>query len=159
MAPPTLTATLRYYPPGTRKFYWMPTSANYNAPTRAELNAGVDLSPEVAEVAGWGVTSNSIEVPDLSGRFVPKIPAQIVADDSTLTIYASSTSNDVRSVLPRDTSGFIVVLPEGDITGQKMDVFPVKVAATAFDQTITDPGRIIITFSITKVPAQNATIP
>src|SRR6476646_779459 len=120
MPPTPLTATLRYIPPGTRKIYWITTIATYTAPTRGELNAGIDLSAEVAEINGFSVTSGTVDTPDLSSRFTSKIPGPITADNSSLSFYASTTSSDVRTVLPRDTSGFVVFLWEGDITGQRM---------------------------------------
>lgn len=159
MAPPKLTATSRYFPPGTRKYYWLTAVAAQASPTRAEMNAGTDLSDEVADVAGFTVTSDQIEVPDLSGRFAAKIPGRITADDSSITFYASVTSADVRAVLPRDTTGFMLILPEGDVPTQKMDVFPAKVAAASIDPSIADPGRVVVSFSITKAPSQNVTIP
>jgi hypothetical protein len=159
MAPPKLNPTTRYTPPGTRKFYWVTTIATYSAPTRAELNAGLDLSDEVADVTGFTVTSATAEVPDLSSRFTAKIPARITADDSSMQFYMSSNSNDVRSVLPRDTVGFMVCLWEGDIASQKMDVYPAKVAAAVPQTSIEDPAKIEIQFTITKIPAQNVTIP
>ena len=159
MAPTPLTATSRYIPPGTRKFYWVTTIATQASPTRAELNAGIDLTNEIAEIAGFSVTSASTEVPDLSGRFTGKIPGRIVADDSSMSFWASSTSADARSVLPRDTAGFMVVLPEGDIPTQKMDVWPAKVSSCVVDTAIEDPAKINVAFTITKVPSQNVTIP
>ena len=47
-----LTPTTRYFPPGVRKVYWVPTISNYNAPTRGELNAGTDLSAEIETMNG-----------------------------------------------------------------------------------------------------------
>jgi hypothetical protein len=158
--PPTpLTATVRYIPPGTRKIYFVSTIATYTSPTRGELNAGTDLSAEIAEMSGFTVTSDSVDTPDLSTRFTSKIPGRITADDSSISFYASSTSSDVRTVLPRDTSGYIVILPEGDVTSQKMDVFPVKVASTAIDTAMEDPAKVNVSFTVTKVPALNVTIP
>lgn len=160
MAPTPLTATVRYIPPGVRKIYWLTTIASYTtAVTRAEINAGTDLTNEIASMSGFTVTSDSSEVPDLSGRFVSKIPARIKADDSSMSFYASSTSADVRTVLPRDTAGFACILPEGDVPGQKMDVFPAKVSSTTVDTTMEDPAQINVQFTITKVPALNLTIP
>jgi len=159
MAPPPLNVTSRYLPEGTRKVYWVPTIAVQASPTRAELNAGIDLSAEIFDVTGFSVTSNSIEVPDLSSRFTAKIPGLIVADDSALVIYASQNSNDVRTVLPRDTAGFVAMLWEGDVAGQKMDIFPVKIAVTSILTPIGDPARINVAITITKVPSQNVVIP
>jgi hypothetical protein len=159
MAPPKLTVTTRYVPEGTRKFYWVPTIATQASPSRAEMNAGTDLSDEVADVNGFTVASDTVEVPDLSGRFTAKVAGRINAADSSLVFYTSSTSNDVRSVLPRDTVGFIIALWEGDVPTQKMDVFPVKVSSSAIQTGVDDPGKIEIAFVITKVPSQNVTIP
>ena len=44
MPPAPLNPTTRYLAVGIRKVYWVPTVANKNSPTRAELNAGTDLS-------------------------------------------------------------------------------------------------------------------
>ena len=159
MPPTPLSATTRYIPPGTRKIYWVPTIATYTAPTRAELNAGTDLSGEVAEVSGFSVTSDTTDTPDLSGRFVPVIAGRIKADSSSLSFYASSNSADVRTVLPRDTAGYIVMLWEGDVTGQRMDIFPVKVTVSALDGNMEDPEKVNVQFAITKVPANNVVIP
>src|SRR5262245_55724782 len=159
MAPPKLTATVRYVPEGTRKVYFVATIATYTAPTRAELNAGTDLSDEIAEMSGFTVTSDQAEVPDMASRFTGKIPGRITADDSSIRFYASSNSNDVRSVLPRDTAGYVVCLWEGDVSTQKMDGFPVKVGSAAVQPSIEDPGSIEVMFTVTRIPAQNVSIP
>src|SRR5579884_158619 len=105
-----LASTSRYIPQGTRHYYWVPTITSYTSPTRAELDAGTDLTPEIAEVQGFAATSASVDTPDLGSRFTSKIPGLITADNSNITFYLSSTSNDVRTLLTRDTSGYVVVL-------------------------------------------------
>jgi hypothetical protein len=157
--PSPLSATSRYIPPGTRKIYWVTTIATYTAPTRGELNAGIDLSNEVSAIAGFTVTSTTVPTPDLSSRFVSEIPGNITAASCSLSFYASSTSSDVRTVLPRDTVGFVVLLWEGDVTGQRCDVFPAKVTSSAVNGSMTNPEQVDVSFSITKVPANNVLIP
>jgi hypothetical protein len=159
--PPTpLSATLRYTPPQQgRKYYWVTTIATQATPTRGELNAGTDLTAEIAEVSGFELAGDSADAPDLASQFVAQVPARITASDSEIQFYASSTSSDVRSVLPRGTTGFVVILPEGDITGQKCEVWPAKVKSMFLDSSIEDPAKIHIQFSITKLPSQNVTIP
>lgn len=160
MPPTPLTATLRYIPPGVRRIYWLTTIASYTtAITRAEINAGIDLTNEIASMSGFAVTSASTDTPDLSTRFTAKIPGRITADDSSISFYASSTSADVRTVLPRDTVGFVVILPEGDVPTQRMDCFPAKVSSTAVDTAEEDPAQINVQFTITKIPALNLVIP
>jgi hypothetical protein len=158
--PSPLSATLRYTPPQQqRKYYWVTTIVAQASPTRAELNAGTDLSAEIAEVSGFELAGDSADAPDLASQFVAQVPARITASDSEIVFYASSNSSDVRSVLPRGTTGFVAILPEGDITGQKMEIWPAKVKSMFLDSSIEDPAKIHIQFSITKLPSQNVTIP
>jgi hypothetical protein len=159
MPPTPLTATVRYIPPGTRKIYWVTTIANYLAPSRGELNAGIDLSAEVAAIQGFSVTSATVDTPDLSTRYTAKIPGRITADNSSLDFYATNTSSDVRTVLPRDTAGYVVFLWEGDVTGQRMDVFPAKVTVSALDGNMEEPQKVNVEFAITRIPASNVVIP
>jgi hypothetical protein len=159
MAPPKLNVTSRYVSEGTRKIYFVTTIATQASPSRAEINAGTDLTDEIAEMSGFAVSSDQAEVPDMASRFTGKIPGRITADDSSIRFYASSTSNDVRTVLPRDTAGFVLTLWEGDVPTQKMDVWPVKVGSAAVQPTIDDPASILVQFTITRIPSQNVTIP
>ena len=45
------------------------------------------------------------------------------------------------------------------MTGQRMDVFPVRVVTQANDTVVDDPGKTTISFAITKLPAIYITIP
>ena len=154
-----LSPTTRYFPPGVRKVYWVPTISNYNAPTRGELNAGTDLSAEIETMNGWSLQGSTVDVPDMGSRFTSQVPGRLTSAQNDMTIYMSQTSNDVRSLLPRDTNGYVVCLWEGDVTGQRMDVFPVRVVTQANDTVVDDPGKTTISFAITKLPAIYITIP
>jgi hypothetical protein len=159
MPPTPLTVTTRYTPPGTRKYYFITAAVAYTAPTRAELNAGTDLTAEVESVSGFQLAGASADAPDLATGFVSQVPARVTASDSEIVFWASSTSADVRTVLTRGTAGYIVFLPEGDVTGQKMEVWPVKVKSMFIDGSIEDPAKVHVQFSVTKIPAQNVAIP
>ena len=160
MPTPLITATVRYFDVGTTKIYYLPTISNTTSVTRAELNAGTDLSREVADIDGWSVSSNEIEVPDFATRFTAKIAGRIEAADSSLTFYASQNSTDVRALLPRDTGGYIIWLDGGDVPTQKMDVYPIKVRAVSKMRSAgSEAARIQIQFSITAAPTENSTIP
>lgn len=159
MAPTALTATSRYIPIGTRRYYWVPTMADYTSPTRAELDAGMDLTAEVSAVSGFAVTSDTVDTPDFSTRFTSKIPGMITADDSSLTLYNSSDSDDARTLLVRDAVGNVVILPEGDNTDATMDVFPVKVASAPKSQEGDSPATTEYQFTITREPAADIPVP
>lgn len=168
MAAPAITASQRYTSRGSTKIYWLTAIASYaTAVTRAELNAGTDLSPQLMDASGWTVSSEQIDAPDMATRFTSKIAGAITAEDSSLTMYASRTGVDARasftsgtsSTLP--TSGYIVLLFGGDIAGNKMDVWPVTVSSVAKQISVQgdNPDTLVISFSPTGEPAVNLAIP
>ena len=138
--------------------------ATIQAPTRAELEAGTNLTSEVADYSGFSKSADNVDAPDLGTRFVSQIVGQIKPADSSLVIWSDVSSDDIRMVLPQDTSGFIVVFPEGDGpadggSGTLMDVWPVKVSSESDEGKSTDPAQRTISFAITGEPAMNVTIP
>ena len=159
MAAPPIGASSRYIPEGVTHYYFVVAIANYLSPTRAELNAGTDLSPEIASTGNWGIISGTIDTPDLATLFTSQIGGKVTIDGPTIDMYADSTSADVRTLLPRGTTGYIVKFPEGDVAGRKMDIFPVKAVAQAKPTNLTNPSLIQLVFAVTKIPAENLTIP
>ena len=156
-----ITPVSRYWPVGTTKWLYVATIANYAvAVTRAEINAGTDLSGEINDTNGWTVSSNQIDTPDVNSRFRSKIPGAIEASDSSLTIYADPSGTDVRALLPRDAAGYIIRMDGGDVAGRKMSVFPIKVSSqNKLMGTDEEAARIEINFTITRQPAEDLTIP
>jgi hypothetical protein len=154
-----ITTSRRYYQQGVSKVLWAPTIADIHAVTRAEINAAIDLSPEVSASAGWEVTSTTQATPALGTPFVGNIFATTTAADSSLTCYADATSVDVRTLLTRGLFGNVLWLGEGDVAGYLMDAFPVTVTSAPKNRTITATAEIVINFSIIREPAENITIP
>lgn len=154
-----IAASSRYIPEGVTHYYFVTTIASYTAPTRAELNAGTDLTPEIAATGNWGITSALVDAPDLATLFTAQVSGKITVDGPTIDMYADSTSADVRTLLPRGTTGYIVKFPEGDVTGRKMDIFPVKVTAQPKPTNLGNPSVINLQFAVTKVPAENVAVP
>jgi hypothetical protein len=161
MAAPAITASTRFSARGKTKCYWVPSIANPAAPTRSELNAGTDLSPQIADRSGWSVESDMIETPDLASRYTSTIPGPIKADDSSLTMYASKDGVDARALMPRDAVGYIVWLDGGDVASGKMDVFPVTVTSVSKQRSVDgeDADTLEFAYAITAEPSENVTIP
>lgn len=160
MAATPIATVNRFFPTGTTKYIFTVSVANKSAPTRSEINAGTDLSPEINEVDGWQVTSELIDVPDLNSRFTSKIPGRTSADDSSITFYADPSGSDARTLFPRGATGFILRMDGGDVPGRKMDVFPVTVSSVPKEMgTGDDAGTLQVMFAITSEPAENVTIP
>ena len=159
MTAPNIAASDRFIPEGTTMYYWVATMASYLTPTRAELNAGTNLTPEVANSGNWGIISNAVDTPDLANSFTSQIPGKITVDGSTLDMYSDDNQADARTLMPRNTTGYIVKFPGGDITGRKMSVFPVKVGSAAEPTSFGAPTELNFTFYVTRVPAENVTVP
>jgi hypothetical protein len=156
-----INATSRYYARGLTKIYFLTTvAALATGATRAELDAGQDLSDEVAAIDGWLTEGEDIETPDLGTEFTSKIPGPTSVDDSSLTFYADEMGDDVRSLLTRGTAGFIVFLDAGDVEGGPMDTFPVRVRSQGKARSLDDDAATIeVGFSITREPVENLTVP
>lgn len=159
MAPPPLNPTLRYFPPGVRRFYWLTAIASTAAPTRAELDAGIDLTGEIDTMAGWQTTAPAIDFVDFGARFAGQIPGRLTLVPSAITFWLSQNSIDIRRVLSRRMAGFMVALWEGDVAGQPMDVFPVKVADLVPDAAIENAATITVSFDGSSKPAIGVPVP
>ena len=159
MTAPAISASSRYIPEGTTQYYFVTTIASISAPTRVELDAGTDLAPEIADAGDWMITSNAVDTPDLKSLFTSQIPGKITMGTTTLNMYADDASSDARSLMPRGTVGFVVKFPEGDVSGHKMDVFPVKVGSVGKPTAMGSPSTVDFSFYVTAEPAEDVTVP
>lgn len=161
MAATPIASTTRYINPDTTKIYFVTSISDKTSPTRTELNAGTDVTREVNAVDGWMTESDQVETPDMDTRFTSKIPGRISADDSSITFYCDKTGADARSLLARDTDGFIIFLDGGDVAGSLMDVYPVRVSSLGKARSVDgdDAATVEIQFSITSEPAEDVEIP
>ncbi len=168
MAATPLPAAARYYHVGTTTVYWLLAVANPQAaPTRLEINAGTDLSRvtgggdsgDIAAMAGWTTTSANVGTPDIRSRFVGSVPGRITAEDSSITFYLDPAGQDVRTVLARDDTGFVLVCWGGDATGRLADLFPVRVSnipkSFGDDQAV----QTTVGFAITRAPTEDIALP
>lgn len=159
MPPSQIAAYQAYYQPGVTKVYVVTTMANYLAPTRAELDAGLDVTRQVRSIEGFQVSAEQLDRPDMASLFVSKIGGRTSAEDSSLGIYAAKNGADARTTLVFGFTGFIVMLDGGDVVGYKMDVYPVQVIAKPKQRGDSDPLNLMYMFSITQPPAEDVTIP
>ncbi|MDN5853520.1 MAG: hypothetical protein L0K86_11875 [Actinomycetia bacterium] len=159
MPAPLVEAYDAFYPVGKCVVNIVTTMADYNAPTRAELNAGTDVTRQTKMIEGWAAEGEQIDRPDYAALFTSKIGGRQNAADSSLVIYAKQTGLDIRQTLIVGYNGFVVLMPGGDITGYKMDVFPVLVRSKPKQWTDSDPFAIQYQFSIRQPPAEDLTIP
>jgi hypothetical protein len=156
----------RFIRRGVSKIYFLPVVAGYTvagtgAPTRAEITAGTNLSPEIAEVSGWMLENATVATPDLGTDFDSGIPGIDSAADSSLTFYEQETTNVIETLLPKGTAGFVYIMRKGDVPASLSgDLFPVRVGSRSAQITVgADPARFVVNFSITSRPSLDKAIP
>jgi hypothetical protein len=154
-----LVASERLSALGGLEIVYIPTIAAANrVPTRAEINAGTDLTGEVAEWEGFTTTSETIDTPDLTS-WVGKLPGRTVAEDSSLSMYADRAGDDVRTILDRGTTGFLAWMDDGDTPGSLMDIYPIQVNTLAKVRAMDNATLLRVDVSMVEEPAENITIP
>ena len=151
---PTIPSSTRFYQPGIVKIYWLPAVAAADlTPTRLEITGGTDLTPEVDDIAGWSYSTTFIETKDANSRIRTKLAAAVTLDDSSITFNGSQDGEDVRTVLTRGDTGFVMWCDGGDVEGQPAEVFPVEVGAVVLVRSLTDaPFKVRVDFGVTNVP-------
>ena len=155
----------RFLRRGTTRFYWVPTIASASLiPTQAEVTAGTRLDTQLNEVNGFTFGNNPINAPDFTSSFVPQVAGEDTSEDSSLTFYEDTSSNPIRTLLAKGTSGFIVIFKAGiaganPATGDKADVWPVTVGSNAPQYTAdNETAKYMVRFINTAKPANDVTV-
>lgn len=162
MPPTPVAVSERFIQPGVTKLYFLPTIAAANGvPTRAEINAGTDLTAEVAAASGWMVTSAFVDTPDLARRFTGRVPGKTSAADSSITFYADKKGVDVRATLARDLRGFVLWADGGDVAASLADSYPVAVASVGKQRNVEGTAALTlqIDFAILSEPKESFALP
>lgn len=149
----------RYFRRGKSKIKWAPSVAG-SSPTRPEITAGVDLSPSVADIAGFQLSNNPIETPDLATAFNSQIDGPDTTDDSSITFYDDDTSTTIRTTLAKGVSGYVLLMPYGDVATKRCEVWQSK-STGVNDQWSLDAAaaQFRVGFAILSVPNQAGVIP
>lgn len=160
MAAPVISATTRYINPATTVVLLVASISTISAPTRLELDAGLNVTPEIADVNGWMLTGEAVPTPDLSSLFTGSITGRTSVEDSSITYYADRAGVDIRSLSVVGTDTHVVWMDGGDVAGRLMDVFPVRILSAGKSRSVeAQPGRLTVGYSITRAPAENVVIP
>lgn len=160
MAPTPLVPTDRYVPDGLTVAYWVEAIADISDPSRGEIDAGTDLTAELAAIEGWNLQSEGRDVQAAGEAFRSRVAGTIDVDGSALLLYADRSGDEIMSLFVRGTDGHILFLHGGDVEGNPMDVWPVSVAAASRALRIGgEPVRIQVQFVVTRQPALSVAAP
>lgn len=152
----------KFFRRGKSKIFFCPAVSDFEAPTRAEITAGDDLSDFVAEIGGFSLSNSPIATPDLGASFTKSIPGEDTTDESSLTLYDDNQAGGApyRSVLARGTEGYLVLMPYGDVAARRCEVWHVISTGVNDEWSVgNDAARTTVTFSVNSVPEQNAVVP
>jgi hypothetical protein len=155
----------RFFRRGITKIKFLPTVAaveddHVGSPTRAEITAGLDLSVDIADIAGWQLNNSPIATPNLQDAFTSQIDGEDTVADSSLTFYDRDDSETIRTGLAKGTAGFMVIFPYGDVATKRCSVFPAKSTGVNDEFSLgNDAARFVVGFAITALPNQEAVIP
>lgn len=156
-----IAVTEKFVNAGVTHIVFAPVVEDVEAPTRAEIDAGTDLTREVTASSGWQVSSSRVTYNPLHSKFTPSIEGRLSVEDSSLTFPQDIGGEDVREILPRGTRGFILIMHGGDVPDRPMDVWPV--AVSSLGKTVSTEGtevaNIVVSFAIVAPPAEDVAIP
>ncbi len=151
----------KFFRRGVSKIRFLPTvAASPLVPTRAEITAGTDLSPFVNDIAGFQFNNARIDVPDLASTFTSQIGGPDETGDSTLTMYDDDTSTVVRTTLAKGTSGFLYMMPYGDVATKNAETWPITSTGVNREWSVgNDPARQAVGFAVTAPPNLTGSVP
>lgn len=160
MTAPPFSAATRFLDAGTSRIYWVQTIANTSAPTRIELNAGLDITGEVAEIEGFALDSELNNTTAFNAEVATSKPGSMRTTGAPRAVmYADQGGWDVRRIWSRGDAGHIVLLHGGDVTGNLMDVWPVTIAVVSKPFSMTTAAFVVVQFAIHAQPVTDVGVP
>lgn len=148
--------------------WWLvPTIADLDAPTVAEINAGVALHEVLAAMNGFTGDQEDLPVPDVGSTWPKTIPGGETVDASSLTFWAGDDDADTEEVVRAamvagdGTEKYVVQIKrqKTPAAGEPADVFPVRIKKTNEVHTADNAGAQFMTgFSIHDTPHRHVDI-
>lgn len=149
----------KFFRKGVSKMKFLPAVAG-SSPTRPEIVAGVDLSPQVSAISGFQLNNSPIAVPNLAEVFTPQINGEDTVADSSITFNDDDTATTIRTALAKGTVGYMVLFPYGDVATKRLEKWNV-VSTGVNDEWTTDntAAKFMVTFAVLTTPVQDGVTP
>lgn len=150
------------------KVVFCTTISNKNAPTVAEITAGVPLTGFLTTLDA-NARGNTVPTPSFDSLFETSIPGTNTATFSA-EFYRDDTADTAWDTLPRMTSGFFVVARFGwnqagggtgqtPVAGDEVEVWPTRITSRApVALANNDAQRFNVDASVSEVPAESASV-
>lgn len=134
------------------------TDTATGVPTRAEVNAGDDITKAVTGFDGGDSSSNSSGVLDFSSFDPQKVPEGNTQNDITLTTTLDAAGADVRTILDKGSDYVLMVTDAGDADDHFADVYFVTVASKSKPLSTTGGRTVVFGLTVTR-KFEDITIP
>jgi hypothetical protein len=144
---------------GVLRALLLPSVAILTAPTRLEINAGTSLTTSLAAVGGFAVENQVREVAPVGASFVEQSPGINKAPPCVLTLYEAKTSATLRAAVAIGTSGYILLVPYGDVVGRRCELWPGSVATLATTWDASGAAVFRLVWAVRTAPTLNAVMP
>lgn len=150
----------RFFRRGVTKFVFLPTAAAPATPTRSEITAGTVLKG-IAAVSGFSISNSPVPTPDLDSRFTASVPGEDTTDASSLTFWDDNGVTPVaaRTTLAKDTIGYLLYMPYGDVPTRRMEVWQVQSTGVNDQIDLSAAGQFQVGLTPLVPPIQNSVVP
>lgn len=142
---------------------FLPTVADLEAPTAAEITAGVDLTKYLISLNAAS-QGNTVPTPDLSTLFETSIPGTVSASFSA-DFYRDDDEDLAWNTLPRRTEGVFVLQRFGAEPGvapaaaDPVECWPVVIVSrTASNVSSNTAQTFTVTCSVPEEPVEDAVV-
>lgn len=151
---------------GKTRVSWVPTIANINAPTAAELNAGMLLQSTLTAdgLAGFKPDTADVDTSALDSTFNTNVNGRTSFSNTMLRLKKQSGTDTIFTTLVRDAAGYIVIrrslaAATAWASVQPVEVYPALCGEVArIDPEPNTVERYEIPLKITSSPALRAAV-
>ena len=146
---------------GEQRLWWVTTIANRSAPTVAEINAGIDVTPQMRRSGFTRPQAGStIDAADGASRFNKTVPGNYGGDQVSFPGIRDSVagSENAYTTLVRDAAGHFVYRPFGGsavavAAGQKVEVWSGTIISREDQPSGDDVQNYMVAMSVEQEPA------
>lgn len=151
----------RHILPGLLKAYWLTAApADLDAPTQAELTAGVDLigtkgGEALADINGFKPSNSVYDTPDYVDAIVGNVGGTSTYPQSSMMFYSDTDSSTIRDALAQGDDGYIVIGWLGSAATDESQVFSASVLSNEIDPSKSQATIYEVAFGI-SAPTKGA---
>lgn len=114
---------------GVSRYLLVKSIADPENPTKAEIEAGTDITCAIAGVNGWGYSRDMLSVPNACSMFDTSLPAGIKVDDSSLVFHEDRENDEIIVELGEEGDRYFPVFcPKGVGDGKPITIYQTQYA-------------------------------